>query len=155
MTTATPDRIDLPADVAQLLADASRLMGEALDRPHAARVALVEEDEGRDIARIEVPPDTLRLLSRVVAMMANEQAFMLYPAHTELTTKQAAEMLGVSRPYLIARLEAGELEYRKVGRHRRIRLEDVLVYKETMRQSRRAALDALVEQSEALGGYDQ
>lgn len=154
MNTATLDRIDLPADVAQLLADACRLMGEALDRPHAARVALVEEAEGRDVARIEVPPETLRLLSRVLALMANEQAVMLYPAQTELTTKQAADMLGVSRPYLIARLEAGELEYRKVGRHRRIRMEDVLAFKETMRQTRRAALDAVVADSESLGGYD-
>ena len=51
MTTATPDRIDLPADVAQLLADASRLMGEALDRPHAARVAPVPVEA---VTRLEV-----------------------------------------------------------------------------------------------------
>ncbi|MHA6832068.1 helix-turn-helix domain-containing protein [Ralstonia pseudosolanacearum] len=154
MTTITPDRINLTDDQAALLADASRLMGEALDRPHAARVALVEEGDGRDLARIEVPPATLRVLSRLLAMMASEQTFLLYPAHTELTTKQAADLLGVSRPYLIARLEAGELEYRKVGRHRRIRMDDVLAYKDTMRQTRKAALNELVEQSEALGGYD-
>lgn len=154
MTLATPDRFELTDDEVALLASASRLMGEALDRSRAARVALVEEGEGGDLARIEVPPSTLRVLSRLLAMMASEQVFLLYPADTELTTKQAADMLGVSRPYLVARLEAGELAYRKVGRHRRIRMEDVLAYKDSMRQARRTALDELVAQSEALGGYD-
>ncbi|MGN6084534.1 helix-turn-helix domain-containing protein [Trinickia sp.] len=154
MTTATPDRIQLTDDQAALLASASRLMGEALDHSRAARVALVEEGEHGDVARIDVPPATLRVLSKILAMMASQQTFLLYPADTELTTGQAADMLGVSRPYLIARLEAGELPFRKVGRHRRIRMEDVLAYKATMQVQRKAALDELVAHSEALGGYD-
>ncbi|PTB19816.1 DNA-binding protein [Trinickia symbiotica] len=154
MTTATPDRIQLTDDQAALLASASRLMGEALDHSRAARVALVEEGEHGDVARIDVPPATLRVLSKILAMMASQQTFLLYPAETELTTGQAADMLGVSRPYLIARLEAGDLPFRKVGRHRRIRMEDVLAYKATMQVDRKAALDELVAQSEALGGYD-
>ena len=154
MTTATPDRIQLTDDQAALLASASRLMGDALDHSRAARVALVEEGEHGDVARIDVPPATLRVLSKILAMMASRQTFLLYPADTELTTGQAADMLGVSRPYLIARLEAGELPFRKVGRHRRIRMEDVLAYKATMQVQRKAALDELVAHSEALGGYD-
>lgn len=154
MPTATPDRIQLTDDQAALLASASRLMGEALDHSRAARVALVEEGEHGDVARIDVPPATLRVLSKILAMMASQQTFLLYPADTELTTGQAADMLGVSRPYLIARLEAGELPFRKVGRHRRIRMDDVLAYKATMQVQRKAALDELVAHSEALGGYD-
>ncbi len=154
MTITVSDRFELTNDQAALLADASRLMGEALDRSRAARVALVEESDSGDVARIEVPPATLRVLSRVLAMMANQQVFLLYPAQTELTTKQAADMLGVSRPYLIGRLEAGDVPFRKVGRHRRIRMDDVLRYKESMRDARKTALDDLVAQSEALGGYD-
>ncbi|AFT90063.1 helix-turn-helix domain-containing protein [Paraburkholderia phenoliruptrix] len=154
MITATPDRIELTDDQAALLASASRLMGEALDRVRAARVALVEEGEHGDIARIDVPPATLRILSRVLAMMASQQTFLLYPADTELTTGQAADMLGVSRPYLTARLEAGDLPFRKVGRHRRVRMDDVLAYKATMQVERKAALDEMVAQSEAIGGYD-
>jgi excisionase family DNA binding protein len=129
-------------------------MGEALDRSRAARVALVEQSDSGDGARIEVPAPVLRVLSRLLAMMASEQVFLLYPAHAELTTKQAADMLGVSRPFLIARLEAGELPFRKVGRHRRIRMDDVLSYRDSMRTTRRNALDELVGQSEALEGYD-
>ena len=95
MITATPDRIELTDEQAALLASTSRLMGEALDRVRAARVALVEEGENGDIARIDVPPATLRILSRVLAMMASQQTFLLYPADTELTTVQTADMLGV------------------------------------------------------------
>jgi len=154
MTISSPDRIVLTDDEAILLTQASRLMGEALDRPHAPRVALVNEDNDGDVSRIEVPPATLRALSRILAMMAKQQVFVMVPEHTELTTKQAAEILGVSRPYLISRLEAGDLDYRKVGRHRRIRMDDVQRFKHTMQVARKSALDELVATSEDIGGYD-
>lgn len=154
MTTATPDRIVLSDDDATVLSAASRLMGAALDHSRANSVALVEEGAEGDIARIEMPPDTLRVLSRVLAMMARQQVFLLYPADTELTTGQAADLLGVSRPFLISRLEAGELPFRKVGRHRRMRMDDVVRYKETMRATRASALNDMVADSESIDGYD-
>jgi excisionase family DNA binding protein len=73
---------------------------------------------------------------------------------SELTTKQAAEVVGVSRPFLIRVLEAGEIPYRKVGRHRRVLMKDVLAYKEKMQVKSRAAMDELVKLSEEMGGYD-
>jgi excisionase family DNA binding protein len=151
----TPDRVDLSDDDAALLAQASRLMSEALDRSRARRIALVEKKaDGSDAAKVEVPPATLRLLSQILALMAKQQTFILYPEASELTTKQAAKVLGVSRPFLIRLLEGGEIPYRKVGRHRRVLMKDVLAYKETMRVKRREALDELVKLSEELGGYD-
>ena len=71
-----------------------------------------------------------------------------------LTTKQAAELLGVSRPFLIGILESGAIPHRKIGRHRRVLMKDVLAYKKTMQVNRRAALDELVKASEDAGGYD-
>jgi excisionase family DNA binding protein len=131
------------------------LMSEALDRPQARRIALVgEKADGSDVARLEVPPATLRLLSQILALMARQQTFVLYPESSELTTKQAAEVLGVSRPFLIRVLEAGEIPYRKVGRHRRVLMKDILAYKQSMQVKRRAALDELVKASEEVGGYD-
>jgi excisionase family DNA binding protein len=151
----TADRVSLSDRDAELLAQASRLMGEALDRSRARRIALVEErDDGGDITRLEVPPATLRLLSQILALMARQQTFVLYPESSELTTKQAAEVLGVSRPFLIRVLEAGQIPFRKVGRHRRVLMQDVLAYKKTMQIKRRTALDELVKASEDMGGYD-
>jgi len=151
----TADRVSLSDRDAELLAQASRLMGEALDRSRAHRIALVEErDDGGDIVRLEVPPETLRLLSQILALMARQQTFVLYPESSELTTKQAAEVLGVSRPFLIRVLEAGQIPFRKVGRHRRVLMQDVLAYKKTMQIKRRGALDELVRASEDIGGYD-
>ena len=63
-------------------------------------------------------------------------------------------MLGVSRPFLIRVLEAGEIPYRKVGRHRRVLMKDVLLHKQTTQVNRSAALDELVRTSEEMGGYD-
>jgi excisionase family DNA binding protein len=149
------DRIDLSDHDAELLAQASRLMSEALDRSGARRIALVEEKaDGSDFARLEVPPATLRLLSQILALMARQQTFVLYPESSELTTKQAAEVLGVSRPFLIRVLEAGEIPYRKVGRHRRVLMKDVLAYKQKMQVKSSAAMDELVKLSEEMGGYD-
>src|SRR5258708_14538919 len=151
----TADRVDLSDHDAELLAQASRLMSEALDHSEAHRITLVEEKaDGSDIARLEVPPATLRLLSQVLALMARQQTFVLYPESSELTTKQAAEVLGVSRPFLIRVLEAGEIPYRKVGRHRRVLMKDVLFYKQTTQVKRHAAMDDLVRISEDMGGYD-
>lgn len=151
----TADRVSLSDRDTQLLAQASRLMGEALDRSKAGRIALVEErDDGGDVVRLEVPPATLRLLSQILALMARQQTFVLYPESSELTTKQAAEVLGVSRPFLIRVLEAGQIPFRKVGRHRRVLMQDVLAYRKTMQIKRHAALDELVKASEDIGGYD-
>jgi excisionase family DNA binding protein len=86
--------------------------------------------------------------------MARQQTFVLYPESSELAMKQAAEVLGVSRPFLIRVLEAGDIPFRKVGRHRRVLMKDVLAYKKTMQVKSRAALDELVKLSEEMDGYD-
>jgi excisionase family DNA binding protein len=140
--TITADRVSLSDQDAELLAQASRLMWEALDRSRARRSALVEErDDGGDIVRLEVPAAALRLLSRILGLIARQRTFVLYPESPELTTKQAAEVLGVSRPFLIRVLEAGQIPFRKVGRHRRVLMQDVLAYKKTMQIKHRAALE--------------
>jgi excisionase family DNA binding protein len=132
-----------------------RIVAPSLDRPQAHRIALVEQlADGSDSAPLEVPPATLRLLSQILALMARQQTFVLYPESSELTTKQAAEVLGVSRPFLIRVLEAGEIPYRKVGRHRRVLMKDVLLRKQANQVKRRAALDELVSTSEEMAGYD-
>jgi len=152
---SSPERIDLSDEDASLLKQLSRLMSEALDRSRARHMALIEEKpKGEEVARINVPPATLRLLAQILALMAKQQTFTLCPELFELTTKQAAEVLGVSRPFLIGLLDRNEIPHRKVGRHRRIFSKVILAYKATMQVGRSKALDELVEASEDVDGYD-
>lgn len=75
------------------------------------------------------------------------------PQHTTLTTQQAADLLGVSRPTLIRLLEAGEISYTTPGRHRRLRLSDVLDYRDRVRHERDRRLDELADLSDEAGLY--
>jgi excisionase family DNA binding protein len=72
----------------------------------------------------------------------------------DLTTGQAADLLQVSRPTVVALIDKGALPATRVGTHRRVRTIDVLAYREQARKERRGALDDLVEISGALGLYD-
>jgi excisionase family DNA binding protein len=84
------------------------------------------------------------LLLDILGAMASGQGVTLISEDAELTTVQAADMLRVSRPFFIKLLEAGQIPYRKVGKHRRIRMEDVMNYKQAIDQQREAVLDQLV-----------
>lgn len=96
-------------------------------------------------------PDELRdLLLRGVHEMRRGNRVSLLSFGRLLTTQQAAELLGMSRPYLIKLLERGDLPYEMVGTHRRIGLEDVLAYRRERSQRRRAALRELLQDADSL-----
>ena len=102
----------------------------------------------------ELPDSVLLMVKEILAQVALGNAVSLSAMPRELTTQQAATVLGVSRPFVIKLLEQGELAYRKVGSHRRIAFEEVLAYQERSKVNRFASLDALIADAQELGmGY--
>lgn len=143
----------LPSEAEALMAsETSRKLVAHLQRDAEMRLRLVEDDtEGETIA---LPTSAVRLLLDVLEHMARGHAVTLMPVHAELTTQQAAALLGVSRPFLIGLLDKGVIPYGKVGAHRRIRFEDLMAYKRRIDEKRRQSLDALTEQAQELDmGY--
>jgi excisionase family DNA binding protein len=110
---------------------------------------------GPDNETIELPAVVYDVLTQVVQAMSRGLAVAVMPLHLELTTQQAAEILNVSRQYLVQLLDDGAIPYTRVGTHRRIRFGDVRAYKETRDRQRRAGLDRLARLSDALGMYER
>ncbi|MGW6282528.1 helix-turn-helix domain-containing protein [Kribbella sp. NPDC055071] len=102
---------------------------------------------------LSLPRGAVELLARILAHMAAGQGVSVVPAHAELTTQQAADLLNVSRPYLIGLLDAGEIEYRKVGKHRRVRAASLMDYKRNGDHERREVADELTELNQDMGLY--
>ena len=98
---------------------------------------------------IELPAGAVDLLMHVLEAMAAGQGVTLIPESAELTTAQAADVLNVSRPFLIKLLDQKAIPHRKVGRHRRIRMEDVMAYKDAIDREREQVLDQLTRQAQA------
>ena len=99
---------------------------------------------------ITVPRSAVQLLAQILAQMAQGHAVTLVPIRAELSTQRAAELLNVSRPFMVKLLDEGRLPYRKVGKHRRIRLVDVLAYKRRDDEERRVVLVRLASEGQAL-----
>jgi excisionase family DNA binding protein len=131
----------IPTDQDALLArEASRTL-EAHDA--AAKAVRVQvADAGREITTLDLPPAATRLLLEMLKEMGEGKAISLVPIEAEVTTQQAADLLNVSRPYVVGLIDKGVLPARMVGNQRRLPLKDVLAYK---METRARALDALEE----------
>ncbi|MGH3272889.1 MAG: helix-turn-helix domain-containing protein [Streptosporangiaceae bacterium] len=106
-----------------------------------------------DGTRLELPGEIFEVLRDVVAALARGLAITVAPHQTVLSTSEAASLLGVSRPTLVRLLEAGEIPFSQPGRHRRVRLADVLAYQQRASRGRAVVLDQMVADSEDAGLY--
>jgi excisionase family DNA binding protein len=104
--------------------------------------------EGDDSEVLVVPRAGAALLAQALAAVENGRGVALVANQTQLTTQQAADILNVSRPYLIGLLENEEIPFRKVGTHRRIAFADLMDYKRRDEQKRRQAAADLTALSE-------
>ena len=147
--TTTRSRSPLVPD-----ADDASAAGEALQQlkgflathSDASVVTLRVDDDA-----LVVPREAAELFARVLAHMAAGAGVTVLPAHAELTTQQAADILNVSRPYLIKLLECGAVDFRLVGRHRRIRLDSLMDYMREDDRKRRQAADELSSLTQEMG----
>lgn len=158
MTTTHHSRhgpVLLAAEEVEAAGQSARLLQAAIESglagPSSIRLLMSEPTE----QTVVLPRAAARLLAEMLTELANGNAISLVPLRAELTTQQAAELLGVSRPYLIELLERGLITHRRVGNRRRVPVADLLLYKDEEDRRTRAAVAALTQQAEALNlGYD-
>jgi excisionase family DNA binding protein len=97
---------------------------------------------------IELPAGAVALLMDILEAMAAGRGVTIIPENAELTTVQAANLLNVSRPFLIKLLDEKAIPHRLVGRHRRVLMDDVMAYKSAIDREREAVLDQLTAEAQ-------
>ena len=143
--TALETACGIPSERDAALADrAGRALEALMDgtRPVSARF-------GDEI--VDLPTPAVRLLREILDRMAHGKGVALTSLHAELTTRQAAELLQVSRTHLVQLLDEGRIPCRMVGSHRRVRAEDILAWRRETESRRREALDELTARDQELG----
>jgi excisionase family DNA binding protein len=139
----------------QEAAQAARMLLALLKGSKKRSPRVTIRPEGQDKAQsVTVPREAFDLLVKILEQMALGNAVTIVPIHAELTTQQAADLLNVSRPYLIKLLDERRLPFHKVGTHRRIRFKDLLAHKRQDDAHRQSVLQELAEEAEKHGlGY--
>jgi excisionase family DNA binding protein len=104
---------------------------------------------------VPIPASLRRVLVAAARQLADGNGVSIIPVTAEVTTQQAADVLNVSRPFVIGLLDKGEIPFHKVGTHRRIQLRDLLAYRRRRDASRRAVIDRLASEAQELGIYEE
>ena len=141
--------LTLNAKDKEMVRVAQRCIMASLDHSRAAVITLTT-DTGKH-PTVELPPSALKLIGQLLGAMSEGRPIVLMPTEQELTTVEAANLLNVSRPFVIKEMDSGRLPHRKVGSHRRIALEDVLAYAQKMQTTQASALDRMAENAHELG----
>jgi excisionase family DNA binding protein len=142
----------VPTESERKMAKESRdIVKECLSGGESCRLRIIVDGVERDV---DIPMTAMRALGEALRQIAMGKAPVVLPLDAEVSTQQAADILSVSRPYLIRLLDSNEIPFRRVGAHRRIRLLDVLTYKRRNDEERMKVLDELQAQAQELNmGY--
>lgn len=104
--------------------------------------------------KIKIPLSALKLLGDILKAMGQGTFISIVPVATEVTTQAAAEILGCSRPHLVKLLEDGKIAFTKVGKHRRIKFDDIMKYREQMKEQQKQHIIDIMNSDEETGLYD-
>ena len=142
----------VPTESERKMAKESRgIVKECLSGGESCRLRIIVDGVERDV---DIPMTAMRALGEALRQIAMGKTPVVLPLDAEVSTQQAADILSVSRPYLIRLLDSNEIPFRRVGAHRRIRLLDVLTYKRRNDEERMKVLDELQAQAQELNmGY--
>ena len=130
--------------------ESARRLVPALAKANGTMQLRVEGPNGTN-EPIAVPTAAFRLFLTILAEMASGNAVRLIPHHAELTTTEAAELLNVSRPFVVKLLDEGQIPSRLVGKHRRVMFKDVMAYRGEHFRARSAVLDRMAAIDQELG----
>lgn len=146
--------LKIPSEATAHQAEAALRLLEPVARKKSARAIEVRQQGDEGEVSVTVPKEAFALFLEVLGHMANGNAVTIVPVQAEVTTQQAADLLNVSRPFLIGLLSEGNIPFRLVGTHRRIKVADILDYKRADDERRKTALDELTAEAQRLGlGY--
>lgn len=112
----------------------------------------IEIEETRD--KIKIPLSALKLLGEILKAMGQGKLISIVPIATEMTTQAAAEILGCSRPHLVKLLEEGKIPFTKVGKHRRIKFDDIIKYRQSLKKQQKQNIIDIMNSDEETGLYD-
>ncbi|MFJ2414321.1 helix-turn-helix domain-containing protein [Streptomyces brevispora] len=128
----------------------TRVRGYLTEHPDLGQIAVKPLDDN-ELEPLLLPREAVELLAGLLAHLGAGRGVSIVPSTAELTTQQAADILNVSRPFLIGLLEAGEIECRLVGTHRRITASSLMEYKHADDRRRREAADELTQLGQEMG----
>ncbi len=112
----------------------------------------IEIEETKE--KIKIPLSALKLLHNILKAMSQGKLISIVPVAKEVTTQAAAEILGCSRPHLVKLLEEGVIDFVKIGKHRRIKYDDIMRYKQDMKAQQKKHIIDIMNLDEENGLYD-
>lgn len=146
-------RLTVPSEAmsAQALAAARALAPLVGRKKQADATVTIKPENGTAAKAVTVPVAAFELFVNILQQMAAGKTVMVFPYEPELTTQQAAELLNVSRPYLVKLINENKIPCRKVGTHRRIRMTDLVSYRDAEDRRRQAHLDEMTSELQKMG----